>query len=91
MPPDLQRLLERDDDAGLGERHRLALLRGRDQIEGAELIVLAPASPVRELGHPAIDLGFVYRCVRRLLRERTDGGEECKSGSGGVAHLYLDI
>ena len=61
---------ERHHGARLREGHRLTpFLRG-DEVQGAELIVLAPASPVRQLGHPPV--GFGLR-DRRMPGDRGHG------------------
>ena len=52
---------QRDRDAGRGQGQRAAALLRGHEVERAQLVVAAPAAPVRELGHPAGD---------RLRRDR---------------------
>ena len=73
--------LERDDRAGLGERHRLLALLRRHEVERSQLIVGAPAAPVREVLHPPFDRVLVDDRARRgLLRE---GGDEAERDDAG--------
>src|SRR2546422_8641271 len=50
---------ERSRQTLFDERGRLLPLRGRDEVRGAELIVRAPAAPVRQLFHGLAELRFV--------------------------------
>src|SRR5262249_52530338 len=45
----VERDAEREHLAGLDEFRRMGDVLGRHEVEGADLVVLAPASPVREL------------------------------------------
>ena len=47
---------ERDGEPFPYESSSLPPLRGRDQVERAQLVVLAPAPPVRQLCFPAFEL-----------------------------------
>ena len=59
---------ERDGFAGLDQRRRLAALLVGDEVGRTHLVVVAPAAPVRQLGHPLFELflgrpGLVGRTV----------------------------
>jgi hypothetical protein len=47
---------ERDRDTGLDERGGLNPFRLGDQIERPEFVLDAPATPIRQIGHPVIEL-----------------------------------
>jgi len=47
---------ERDREPLLDECERLPPLGRRNQVQGPDLIIFAPASPVRELGLPPLEL-----------------------------------
>src|SRR5437868_5663414 len=62
---------ERDGDAFLHEGRRHFALGRRDQIHRAELVVLTPAAPVRQLRFPQLIFGLADRrpsagCGKRL-------------------------
>src|SRR5207253_2076482 len=61
---------ERDRNAVFHERCSLLALGRGDEVHGAELILFAPASPVRQLSLPLLVLGFAYGrpCSRRCKR-----------------------
>ncbi len=80
------------------ERHRHAVARqpqrllplfGRDQIQRADLIVLAPASPVGELGHPAIDVRLRRLRAVRDERSRSAHDESEQSDRDRTCHRVL--
>ena len=68
------RTFQRHDRSGLGERHGLLAFLRRDEIQRAELIVLAPSAPVGELGVPAFAL--------RLGDRRALAGRAASPGGG---------
>ena len=58
-------------DTVFDQRRRLLAFGRCDQIEAAELVVIAPASPVAEGLHPPQDLGFVGYLPGSCLRHRS--------------------
>ena len=70
-----QLMLQRHRPAGLDERRRLLALLGRDEVDGAELVVRPPAAPVGHfLEHPVPRLlgqhGIAADARRLTLRRR---------------------
>ena len=63
----------RDRSAGLDQASGRHTFGRRDQVEGAELVVRAPAAPVRQVGHPRLE----------LLPCDLDGGPHLGSRAGG--------
>src|ERR1043165_2864698 len=64
---------EGDRDTFPSQRERPLALRGCHEIQRAQLIVLAPASPVREISHPALE----------VLTIAQRGGLGCVLSTGG--------
>src|SRR5712671_2842566 len=67
----VERNAEREDLAGADQLGRIGDVLGRDVIEGADLVVLAPAAPVRQLLGRLFDRGFsdldVHRTISSIL------------------------
>src|SRR5688500_14017871 len=59
-------MTQRYAGARLHQRRRLLALGRRDQVDGAELVVFAPAAPVRQLPHPPVELLLGRRSVVRF-------------------------
>src|SRR5438309_202914 len=78
---------ERHRLARFHERHRLLALRRRDEIHRSELVVLAPASPVRHLMKQLIEFFGVARRARLALsreRRHRDGGRQRAHGDDSL-------
>ena len=75
---------ERNGDAFFNARHGLFPNGIRDEVEGSQLIVLAPAAPVGKFFHVAIDIGFGDAVVRLREGQRGQGktdGDAFHSGN----------
>src|ERR1700730_12709504 len=78
---------ERYGNAILHQTRGLNLLLRRDQVEGAALVVLTPAAPVRKFGLPATDLldadGRMLGRRRGFGVRRNPNAEGCSDEQGG--------